>query len=786
MKIKFFLLLFLFGSVICMFAQQTPQLPQQVKVKLPEILSAKKLPVMDELQREFCPGSNWGQNKRAKAQAWVVYSDRDDNVTYTSPNKASRLKDPLHFAEKVCIAKISGDMALVYTDEKAHTNYPNIPSNAKCKGWVPMENLLLWNRCPTDQRGVQKKGIIAINLNKMSKDERFQERRYNSPDNLGKHQMLNTDMNFYYVMKETPDGEFTLLCTSAKISNAQTFYGWVNKNAYTEWNQRSCLEPNWLPKFVETHRNNYRAYIYESETGSAHVTFWQYGTSNGDTSPLYKYRMNPNQLRFPILSQPDANGRVLCTSFADRTYKSINKAASYVDRISDQVNKTGKEMLQMNVILAVEATTEMAKFMPAIKKALATCSDYAQQGLNVRVGLVLYGAQGEGVTSVPLSKYDDARLLGMLGGNKAQTRLTGERNVALAQAIEKAVNPTSMGFNPSQSNMLLVIGYHGINETVWHEQSLLNKLVANNIQLASIQVMRAEAGSCKRYFDAMESLIKQNVETQYREISARAIFQNARDKNKNLSNDGYLFTSSLSASKGGNPLFASVRYNSMQNQEMSTDALTRYVSNSISGFSRSVNASKSIYEEALSDVDFYPDFLKKKLGERGYAAWQQVRAISAYGGYAQVGGLNDDDDWRAVLYLSDDELTDLIVKLKDVSDAAVEQNPDRTKFVNAIRTLLRAQLGGSIPDDEINELSPEELENAIYGIVNVKSENLRFTKYPLKDLINGKKVPNDEYQNVLYRFDTKYKKFSKIRSGYKYRMEVGGMYYYWIPLEDLP
>lgn len=786
MKIKFFLLLFLFGSVICMFAQQAPQLPPQVKVKLPEILSAKDLPVMDDLLKEFRNGSYWGQTKKAKPKPWVVYSDRAENATYTAPDKAKRFGE-LNFAEKVCIAEIKGDMALVYTDEKAHTNYPNIPSNAKCKGWVPMVNLLLWNRCPTDQRGVLKKGIIAINLNKMAKDERFQGLKYNSPDNLGKHQVLNTDMQFYYVMKETPDGEFSLLCTDSEINTSQTFYGWVNKNAYTEWNQRSCLEPNWVPKFVEEHRDNdYKAYIYESKTGLDPVTYWKYGTSNGDTERKYKYRMNPNQLRFPILSQPDPNGWVLCTSFADRIHKSINRAAEFVGSISGKVNKTGKEMLQMNVILAVEATTEMAKFMPAIKKALATCSDYAQQGLNVRVGLVLYGAQGEGVTSVPLSKYDDARLLGMLGGNKAQTRLTGERNVALAQAIEKAVNPTSMGFNPSQSNMLLVIGYHGINETVWHEQSLLNKLVANNIQLASIQVMRAGAGSCKRYFDSMVSLIKRNVESQYNEINAKAVFHNALDKNKNRSNDGYLFTSSRSASKGGNPLFASVRYNSMQNQEMSTDALTRYVSNSISGFSRSVNTSKSIYEEALTDVDFYPEFLKKKLGEEGYKAWRRVRAISAYGGYAKVGGLNDDDDWRAVLYLSYDELTALIEKLKPVSDAAVKQSSDRTIFVDAIRTLLRAQLGGSIPDDKINELSTEELENAIYGIVNVKSENLRFTKYPLKDLINGKQVSNDEYQDVLYRFDKKYKNLCKIRSGYKYRMEVGVKYYYWIPLEDLP
>ena len=784
MKNRCFFLLFLLGSITTVLAQ--PTLPKQVKAKVPEILTTQKLPMMKTLVSELRNGSNWGQTKKAKAQTWVVYSDRANNTTYTTPDKTQKLGE-LDFAEKVCIAEIVGDMALVYTDDKA--NYPNIPSNAKSKGWIPMENLLLWNRCPTDQRGVQKKGIIAVNLNKMSKDEKFQERYYKSPDNLTQYLPLNTDMNFYYVMKETPDGEFTLLSTSARINSAQTFYGWVNKNAYTEWNQRSCLEPNWYPKFVETHSNNYRVYIYESETGVDHVTYWQYGTKNGDKNPLYQYRMNPNQLRFPILGQPDANGRVLCTSFADRTHKSINRAAEFVGSISGKVNKTGKEMLHMNVILAVEASTEMAKYYPAIKKALETCSNYAKMGLTVQVGLVLYRSEGEGVsglTVVPLGNYDDSRLLGMLDGSHAKTRLTGERNVALTSAIEEAITPAKMGFKKEQSNMLLVVGYHGISNEGWLEEKLLDKLVANNIQLASIQVMRAGSGSCKRYFDSMESLVKRNVESQYSEIKAKAIFQNARDKNRNLSNDGYLFTSSLSSSKGGNPLFASVRYNKNLNQEMSPEDLTRYISNGISGFSRSVNASKSIYEEALSDVDFYPDFLKKKLGEKGYKAWQQVRAISAYGGYAQVKGLKENDDWQAILYLSADELTDLIGKLEDISEAANEQNPDRTKFVNAIRILLKAQLGGSVPDDEINEMSPEQLENAIYGIVNVKSENLRFTKYSLGDLINRKKVPDDEYFEVLDRFEKKYRKFSRIPSGYDYRMDVSGMYYYWIPLEELP
>lgn len=784
MKNKAFLFVIFLATAGMAMAQ--PQLPAQVKAKLPEILSSSKLPKMDELQQELCNGSKWGQDKKAVQKLWVVYSDRDDNTTYSSPDKSERFGE-LKFGEKVCIAEIKGDMALVYID--ANARYPDIPNGIKAKGWIPMENLLLWTKCPTDQRGVQKKGIIAINLNKMRPDEKFESKKYNSPDNLNKSTALNTDMNFYYVMKETPDGGYTLLATSAALNNSQALYGWVNKNAYTEWNQRSCLEPNWLQKFVDVNRGQ-RVYVYEDEGRSSQTTHWEYGTTNGDSNPSYKYRMHKNQLRFPILSQPDDNNMVLCTSFADKTQKSINKAAQFVGSISGQVNERGKQMMQMNVILAVEATSDTKKYLPAIKEALAACKDYANQGLVIQVGLVLYGSMsngGSGINNVPLSNYDDSRLQGMLNVNQATTRLTGERNVALQQAIEDAISPAKMNFKKGESNMLLVIGYHGTDDALWSEKALLDKLVANDIQLASIQVMRSASGSCNRYNEAMSKLIQKNVEMQYNAIGADAVFQEARNNStKETTNDGYLFTSSRAKTSGGNPLFASFRYNKVLDQEMQPEALTRYVNNAINGFSKSITASKAIFEETLVNVDFYPAFLKKKLGEKGYNDWLQVKAISAYGGYAHIKDLGDEDNWKAILYLSSDELAGLIANLENISKAAEEGNTDRTIYISAIRELLKRQMGGSITDDEINALSPEELEDKIYGIVNVKSENMRFTKYSLKDLASRKTVSDDDYFDVLDRFVKKYKKLKTFTQGYEYRMDVGGMYYYWIPLDDLP
>lgn len=779
--------LLLLGCVSFLSAQ--PALPSKVKVQLPAILGGSTLPRMEEdLRTKFKsePGCKWGQNEKTLDQTWVVYSDREENPTYMSPDKSKRCSE-LRFGETVCIAEIDykTHMALVYTDSRAE--FPKIPQHAKSRGWIPMDNLLLWKKCPTDTRGVLMKAIIAVNLNKMEKNERFLDRKYTNPENEGKYSKLDMDMNFYYIMKVTPDQDFALLCTGPQFSST-TLYGWVNKNAFTKWNQRTCLEPNWIPKFVERNINQ-KAYVYEDEGANSIVTEWKFGEDNKDENPMFKYRMNENLLRYPVLDQPNSEGMVLCTSYADRTGNS-NKAGKFVN-INDDVNKIGQDMLRMNVIIAIEASTEMGKYLPAVKAALANCKQYVTDTLQMRIGLVLYRDQSSSISTgdiKSLRNYDDAELLAKLSPNSANTRLSGERNVALAEAIKAAVNSSEMGFSRSQSNLLLLIGNHGSDDDSWSEGSLLNKLEANNIQVASIQVMRSASGSSSRYFNSMESLIKKNITAQYKKIAAEPVFSRARGANGAISNDGYLFNSSRG---GGSPLFASARFSSRQDEAMSPEELTRYVNNTISGFAKSVRTSYRIYQESLSDIDFYPEFLISKLGERGYEQWKQVKGISAYAGYARIKDLSDNDEWRAILYLSGDELRGLINNLNDISEAYTKKESDRTIFVNAIRELMKKQLGGSKPDKEIDEMKPEELEEKIYGIINIPSENMRFTKHSLSDLINRKKVTDEEYFDMLDSFDKKLKKLKSYQRNYKYRMEVGDerggkMYYYWIPLEDLP
>ena len=776
MKNRLFLCAMLMVCACSLLAQN--ELPKKVDAKKPEILN-KNLLKLSDLEKEFKPNINskWGQKKTVN-NYWEAWSDRHDNTTYKKP-RGTEPFERLDFGEKVIIAKIDGDWALVYQDARTD-KFPAISPTAKSKGWIELDKLLLWKSCPADDRGVLQKALIAFNLNKIGQNEKMEARRYWSPVDNRQSDALKMDMNFYYVMKVYTDGndERSLLCKQSDFTG-NNLYGWVNKKNYAPWNQRTCLEPNWDPEYVESHKGQ-KAYVYNSDqlSDDSYATFWTFGTSNGDPDRSMMYRMKHSQLRFPILSQP-VNNAVHCTSFADRTGSS-NQTGGFSGDITDEVNSKSHKMQHMNIILAIEATTEMSKYMPAIQAALASCSSYASQGITAKVGAVLYRGdadQEDGIDIVPLTKPDDARLLATINAEKANGTLTGnERSVALPSGIEAATDINKMGFDKDERNLLLIIGNRGASseDNTLESPQLLKRLTDNKIQMMSIQVMRNATGSWARYTDQVNKLITENVNAQYKSIGDEAKFATSRN------NDGYSFKSTNRESV----YFASTRYGSM-GQGMAPADVTRYIQNGIAGFAKTIVTYHNTFEQAVNDIEFYPEFLKSILGVGNYAKWKELKAISAFGGYAKMQDSDGKNLWHCILYLSSGELEDLVKKLQRTSEAAQLRSQDRTHYLNAMRALLKAQLPEKT-EKEIEAMSADDIQEAIYGL-NVPTASMNLKKYSIKDLANSSVVNNAEYFEILNNFASKYEELRRLQnSGYKYRVEVNNVFYYWIPIEDLP
>ena len=192
------------------FAQSLPKLPSQSKVYLPKVLFKGVL--SEEETSKLVASGNYGQDKSAEPAVkkyWEAYSDRNNNKVFATPD-ATMPCGELEFNEKVRIAEIRGKYALVYTDPIG--TYPEISQYAKCKGWIHMDNLLLWSSCPADDKGIYYKALICYNMSATNKKELA---GYENPMKQGRSFDLNTDLKFYFIMKRVNDmvllsSEYTL------------------------------------------------------------------------------------------------------------------------------------------------------------------------------------------------------------------------------------------------------------------------------------------------------------------------------------------------------------------------------------------------------------------------------------------------------------------------------------------------------------------------------------------------------------------------------------------------
>ena len=163
--------------------------------------------------RAFERSSDFGQKKEPRDKRfWVVFSDRDDNTTYTAPDGATKYMS-LSLNETLRIAQIKNGYALVYSEPQEDIAYPMISQHAECKGWIPMKKLLLWHSSPTDDHWICYKALLCVNLDQQMDSNLG--RLFRNPSNKSKFEQVSTDMIFYFVMKR--EGNMALLARTHSL-----------------------------------------------------------------------------------------------------------------------------------------------------------------------------------------------------------------------------------------------------------------------------------------------------------------------------------------------------------------------------------------------------------------------------------------------------------------------------------------------------------------------------------------------------------------------------------------
>lgn len=798
-QIRRILFIALLGVVaICPAVAQT-NLPTDVKVHVPDDLTNDV--VTEKYVKDLLKHKDWEKNS-TKPKHWVVYSDRSNNKTYQSPNKNAAEFDKLDFNEQVRIADVKDGYALVYTEPKAGIQYPKISETAKTRGWIPMANLLLWQSCPVNDKGIYRKALLVLNLDNVKKSNLDNIGSYfSNPETKTSLGGIKTDMTFYFVMKTDPKTGLVLLARQASLSGASNkmLYGWVDEDAFAPWNQRSCLEPTWDPTDVNKLNNpaGTKYYFYKDPQKKTRVSEYTYGRKyDKDKNENTFYRMDPYKTRFPILDNDTKDNSLFkCTTFGNDGRDVVSNPDDLSAEVKKKIEELTKKLESINLVFVIDGTSSMKPYFASAKQAIKQSIDYFdKQKYKLNVGVVIYRDYEDGNALVevqPLSPANDIKLIkflddvGTLGYGANSSPNDHTHTEALFKGLETALDMSKIKISPEHANMMLVIGDCGnaLNDTkALSDSQIVKKLVDNNVHLMAYQVRNNVAEPWQLFNSQMSDMIYKNVSGQYGKLKVPT---KVKFKNNKLGYD-------IDNGTKEQLFVGSIRFE-QEGKDMEPNILSKLITDNIGGFKDAIEKQIEVLQKGNSNIAAVGDtvglnpmdlqFLKDRLGPELAEKMLKKHITMATTSYVPK-AIGSTNLWKPVIFLSTAEFDNLIERLEPVYNEAnaVMNDNNRKPYVDAVKGLLRAMVP-DITDAEMDQKGLSEVMNMISGL-NVTSDALDI---PLSDLQDIHKVPKDKFVSLVNDFCSKFETLRRIRkTNYLYAYTSNDIKYYWIPVENLP
>ena len=104
------------------------KLPELCQVGMPRILDSEL--IKESEIKQFLASPDWGQSQKVD-KYWVVYSDRENNITYNKPDKSSGRFSSLNFNEELRIAKLQNS---IFSFKRENSVHGAISKIKECNG----------------------------------------------------------------------------------------------------------------------------------------------------------------------------------------------------------------------------------------------------------------------------------------------------------------------------------------------------------------------------------------------------------------------------------------------------------------------------------------------------------------------------------------------------------------------------------------------------------------------------------------------------------------------------
>ena len=777
--------MFIFCATV--FAQ-TPTLPTELKVGTPQYIYspdnkwAKSYDLWQDFVMAKIKNDEFGPTTQT---VWTAYSDREGNRTYTTPggatSSASQYKT-LGFMNKVYIAEVRNGYAHVFEDDYTVV-YPKINPTAKSLGWISVDNLLLWDKCPLNQNNIYQKALV-VGDPKKSTNIKQNPPFIKAPSEVGGSDFKAKNLDILFIMKKA--GDFYLLSKEMSIkSKPYEVYGWLNDVYITFWDQRLCIEPTSNRDNVDFYKShNLFPSVYKEEFGAS-----SFYTQNTTGTPFWKYgkmsteRMNSYVMRSPLLS---AYGNEI---YKVATYASLKaEGENLMGDIIEDVEQGKESEKTVNVIFVIAATASMKKHYTSVAIALDDVMRRSWDVNNVKAGVVLYRSSADGENEIEYLKCGNmSSAMRFIDDHTGDLYSKGPTAYAsLYKGLETALDTKKMAYQSAQSNFIILIGDTGNEAKADATMTISQKMKDNRINFLAFQVNNIDG--YKAYSDfALQVLeiadqtanlrtptVNGQKDVEFKLQKNRLYLTERRNKERADINT-LIFSGYQLADAGKTESIVGLK-------DLLTTNVVEYINRVEEKIEFVAKSESGVMVDEVALREILIDYGWNTANINSYFEDLRKGGVTKLIGFApmKIKSAGDKQIFDFMLFFSYDELDNLVKELKKLQSSNIS---NRKAFQDAVITMGQAILGQMTKED-IQEMSIDQMVNQIYGVpIQMKACGVN-----IEDIIDLYKVSDNQLLDIINQFNTKLDALERIKNSSTYagKFKTNGITYIWVPLSDMP
>lgn len=375
---------------------------------------SKKVATLPKTYQKPSYQTNTYEDGKSTSLPWIVFSDRDENYTYTAPGGSLVMKK-IKFMEPFYVSKESnGFLKLIkYQPGMVQGRKLVNKKGAQSYGWISKDKVLMWQSAYVNPKSgyPQKALTIVSGRGPLTNPGVYYDKSdslyvFTSPEM--EHRKSKVAINqLLYVFKKSADGKTLLIGSEGQLipdSAAMSVYGWVPSDAVHAWGDRL---------YIGSVRNN-----YDADDSVAAVINQSLRFSGPGGSFAFDPLIDTDQpvLRsLPVVEYPsteDASGNLkvgIATDVYDKSNNSIINIKGGHLSYKEYLN-IRKNLHKINVVFVVDGGSAMRSYFSGLTNTIQSFEnvfDAYHKGNEIHYGAVVYRSQNDcskgGVSQQPLS-----------------------------------------------------------------------------------------------------------------------------------------------------------------------------------------------------------------------------------------------------------------------------------------------------------------------------------------------------------------------------------------------